>query len=108
MNDPAAPRREWSGAWLDLLAFALGLGVAWWERWQATDLIWSLWLSSLVVGYAMIVWSIFGPILFIGSHAWLDRRELTGISIGASVLGGAAVVLGALFLLAFFTFHFGM
>jgi hypothetical protein len=108
VNDPAAPRREWSEAWLDLVAFGLGLGVAWWRQWQAADLIWSLWLSSLVVGYAMIVWSIFGPMVFIGSQAWLGRRELAGISVGASVLGGAAVVLGGLFLLAFFTFHFGM
>lgn len=108
MNIPTGPRRGWSEAWLDLLAFTFGLGVAWWRQWQATDLIWSLWLSSLVVGYAIIVWSIFGPMVFIGSQAWLGRRELSGISVGPAMLGGAAVVLGGVFLLAFFTFHFAM
>jgi hypothetical protein len=39
-----------------LLAFAGGLAVAWWAKWQSRDLVWSLWLSSLVVGYATLVW----------------------------------------------------
>ena len=42
----------------DLIGFVLGLGVAWVSGWTTTDLVWSLWLSSLVVGYAMILWSI--------------------------------------------------
>ena len=37
----------------DVLAFMLGLGVARWLRWPTTDLVWSLWLSSLVLGYAI-------------------------------------------------------
>jgi hypothetical protein len=76
--------RRWLSAWPDALAFGAGLAVAWYAGWNATDLVWSLWLASLVVGYAMIVWLIFS-------------RATT-----------PALMVGGLFLLAFFTVHFGM
>lgn len=78
-------RGRWSEAWPDALAFVVGLAIAALSGWKTGDLIWSLWLSSLVVGYAMIVWAIF-------SRAW----------------GRTGEMLGGLFLLAFFTVHFGM
>lgn len=84
----------WAGAWPDLLAFAGGLAMAWTLDWNTTDLVWSLWLSSLVVGYAMIAWSIFSPAL---------------LRLRKGAMGGANIsVLGGLLVLAFFTFHFGM
>jgi hypothetical protein len=52
---------RWASAWPDALAFALGLGVARFAGWTTTDFVWSLWLSSRVVGYAAIVWSIVRP-----------------------------------------------
>jgi hypothetical protein len=76
---------RWAEAWPDAVAFAAGLGVAWFAGWDTTDLVWSLWLASLVVGYAMIGWLIF-------SRAW----------------GSAGLMAGGVILLAFFTFHFGM
>jgi hypothetical protein len=94
--------------WPDALAFVLGLGVAWWAGWETTDLVWSLWLSSLVVGYAMIVWSIFGPGSLIVRGAWRDRAMLGELPVGKSVAGLAVLAVGGMFLLAFFTFHFGM
>lgn len=33
-----------------VLAFGIGLALAWYHEWRAVDLIWSLWLSSLVTG----------------------------------------------------------
>jgi hypothetical protein len=81
----AADKNRWQTVWPDALAFLVGLGIAWISGWGTGDLIWSLWLSSLVVGYAMIVWTIF------------NQSE-------ASVAG----IVGGLFLLAFFTVHFGM
>ncbi|WP_438479674.1 DUF6498-containing protein [Oleiharenicola lentus] len=80
----AARRTAWAEAWPDALAFLGGLALAWFGEWETKDLVWSLWLSSLVVGYAMIAWNIFN-----GS-------------------GGNLITLaGGVFMLAFFTVHFG-
>jgi hypothetical protein len=48
-----AERSRWAQAWPAALAFAGGLAVAWFADWETTDLVWSLWLSSLVVGYSI-------------------------------------------------------
>ena len=110
MSDEAAspPRSRWLSAWPDALAFVAGLLLAWYGDWQTKDLVWSLWLSSLLVGYAMIVWMIFSPALFIGTKAWQERAMLGSQPAGPVAAGGAILVVGGLFLLAFFTFHFGM
>lgn len=42
--------------WLrDLGSFALMVAIAAWQRWEARDLIWGLWISSLVIGYSFIL-----------------------------------------------------
>ncbi len=92
--DEAAERPGWVSAWPDALAFVGGLALAWYAGWDTTDLVWSLWLSSLGVGYAVIVWSVFSPAL---------RLQREG-SAGAAV----AALIGGVFMLAFFTVHFGM
>lgn len=105
--DSAQTDGRWAGAWPDALAFAGGLGLAWYFQWETRDLVWSLWLSSLVIGYAMIVWSLFGPAVFIGSKAWEERATIrVGAGTPVALAGGAMLVLG-LFMLAFFTVHFG-
>lgn len=59
---PAAPSAAQSrrpptrrDAALDGLGFALGLGFAWWNGWRVPELLWSLWLSSLVFGGSWMV-----------------------------------------------------
>jgi len=99
---------KWSSAWVDAAAFVAGLALAWFGKWETRDLVWSLWLSSLLVGYAMIVWSIFGPGLRIAAAAWRDRAMMPGVPVGSVAALGAVSLLGGLFLLAFFTVHFGM
>lgn len=100
---------RWVEAWPDVLAFGSGLAMAWWFQWQTTDLVWSLWLSSLLVGYAMIVWSIFRPAVFIAAKAWGDRASMGKLTLDWTTgLGAGAFLLGGLFVLAFFTVHFGM
>jgi hypothetical protein len=101
---------RWFSAWPDALAFALGLGVAKFAGWTTTDLVWSLWLSSLVVGYTMIVWGIVRPGLDIARAASQDRafaaqapRQIKATAVAA----GAILLVGGLFALAFFTLHFG-
>lgn len=106
---------SWTSAWPDGLAFAAGLGVAWWGAWTAADLVWSLWLSSLVVGYSMIVWKIIRPGVVIARGAWRDRllvrqamAEHGGASAAAAgVTLGSIMLIGGLVMLAFFTVHFG-
>lgn len=96
---------RWTGAWPDALGFASGLALAWCFGWNTTDLVWSLWLSSLVVGYALILWLLTAPL----------RETIAGIATDRSNVGGAGgkalvlVILGAgtLFGVAFFTLHFG-
>jgi len=75
----------------ELTAFAFTVACAWFFQWQAKDLIWGLWTSSLCVGYSFIVFSIV-------SGALRARRQIPVLLILA----------GALFLLAFFSVHFCM
>jgi hypothetical protein len=101
---------RWSSAWPDALAFGLGLGVAWMAGWTTTDLVWSLWLSSLVVGYATIVWTIVRPAVGIVREASRDRtltRKVFEAHRGAAAVGVGILLFGGLFMLAFFTIHFG-
>jgi hypothetical protein len=101
---------RWHSAWPDAVAFVTVLAVAWWLRASATDLVWSLWLSSLVVGYAIILWSIFRPAVIVAAFAWRDRalveQALAKDPRGAALVGGVGLV-GGLVLVAFFTVHFG-
>src|SRR3954465_7876525 len=99
-DDPT--RSRWADAWPDALAFVAGLGMAWYFQWETRDLVWSLWLSSLVVGYAMIVWSIFGTGFAIAWKAAQEPAVLRQAPKGKVALVGAAMLGGGLFMLAFF------
>ena len=107
-TEETTPR--WFSAWPDALAFALGLGVARVAGWTTSDLVWSLWLSSLVVGYAMIVWMIARPGANLVRGAWRDRAftaQLAREHKGPVIAGGGVLLGIGLFMLAFFTVHFG-
>ena len=101
-HEPTSPPpARWVQAWPDALAFVAGLALAWFGDWQTKDLVWSLWLSSLLVGYAMIVWDIFGAPLL------TRKAAMTTIPVKVQMVGGGLVLAGRLFMLAFFTVHFG-
>ena len=108
MTETDRTPNRWTDAWPDALAFVAGLGLAWYFQWETRDLVWGLWLSSLLVGYAMIVWGIFGPGIFLANKAWEQRADFAVESKGPAVAGGAVLLVGGLFMLAFFTVHFGM
>lgn len=99
---------QWRDIWPDVLAFGAGLAMAWQFRWETTDLVWSLWLSSLLVGYAMIVWAIFGPAVYGGLMLRSNRELLKGAPLARMAAGAALLFVGGLLLLAFFTLHFGL
>jgi hypothetical protein len=75
---------------LDLLAFAGTVALAIGFRWQARDLIWSLWISSLSFGFVWMLTAYLCALVCVPGKAKL------------------AAAVGGLFLMAFFTFHFGM
>lgn len=85
----------------DAIAFVIGLGAAWMLGWRTTELVWSLWLCSLVLGYLTILSTIGGGI-YIGIHA-LEHEEFPKEKRPAAIVGGAVV---ALFFLVFFSLHF--
>ena len=85
----------------DLVAFTVGLGFAWMSGWKTTDLVWSLWLCSLVLGYLTIL-SAIGRCVFLGS-AVIFSDGFPGQLRAKAILIGSAV---ALFVLAFFSVHF--
>jgi hypothetical protein len=96
---------------LDFAAFAGTVAIAVFQQWQAKDLVWSLWISSLVLGYAFIVTSalsVFSRPSTPNSENAAARRSL----FAALPLPPALVFLGrclsVAFLLCFFTIHFGM
>jgi len=97
---------SWTSSWLDAAAFAIGLAVAWWAGWNTGDLVWSLWLSSFVVGYATIVWMIGQPAADLLWTSWRQRTTVGATSRQLTVLF-LLILAGAGFLLAFFTVHFG-
>ena len=78
--------------------------MAWFGKWESADLVWSLWLSSLIVGYALIVWNLSATFREFTGNALNDSSPgATAMKLG----GGALLGLGTLFMLAFFTVHFG-
>ena len=92
----------WKTVWPDFLAFALGLAVAWLFNWKTSDLVWSLWLGSLTLGYLTIL-SFIGAGVYVGIYV-ISRPEFPARKRLPVVLAGTA---GVLFLLGFFSLHFG-
>lgn len=88
----------------DAIAFVIGLGVAYFLGWETKDLVWSLWLCSLVLGYLTLL-SAIGAGAYIG--LWVSRqkdwRELPKRQRLLAFLIGSAV---GLFVLGFFSLHF--
>jgi len=85
----------------DVAAFALGLASARLLGWNTTDLVWSLWLGSLVIGYLSIL-AVIGKGASIGS-AIVASDGFPAQYRSRAILIGSAV---ALFVLAFFSLHF--
>ena len=69
-----------------LLMFVLNLIWAVTEQWSVTDLLWSLWLSSLLVGYGYILIATFAVFLTIRRKSFtIEERRRTETFIPASI-----------------------
>ena len=88
---------------LDIVSFAVVVIFANYMEWTAKDLLWSLWISSLVIGYSTLLLGLGGNV-FRGRMA--DEQESENVNKNGKIplLG---VLLAGLFLLIFFTIHFG-
>ena len=85
----------------DILAFGIGLSTAYCLKWKTTDLVWSLWLCSLVLGYLTLLSAIGGG-GYIGLHAIRQKKIKKTQRVPAILIGTAA----GLFFLGFFSLHF--
>lgn len=104
-------------AFIDLLLFITTLYCAWVFQWRAGDLVWSLWASSLTIGYITLI---FGPLIQ-GIQKFPLKTFLKDMSdqrfrndlFSAPTSKGLMPVIGVVvaivvFLVGFFTIHFGM
>ncbi len=108
----------------DIISFAATVSIAAWQGWAAKDIIWGLWISSLLIGYSFIVVMIVSSYLHgsipmrKGSASSNVRarglREPDGVegnnagrTFGRTPLGRVLLAPAALFMLGFFTLHFG-
>lgn len=102
MNQPkrqtVLPKKEEQGrtwgvapAVRDIGAFLGSLALAYFSGWSTKDLIWSLWLSSLVSGFLYFLIGHVSPVL----------------EQGQTIVERVLKVIGGLIGLAFFSFHFG-
>jgi len=81
--------RRWKTILTDLGTFAAGLAATWFLGWSTRDLLWGMWICSLVSGF----------VFFVGSGV----KKLRGQQIGDVIFGTVGLVFG----LGFFVLHFG-
>ncbi len=63
---------------LDILAFCLTAFAALWFDWQANELCWGLWISSLLIGWVVIASSILRMLLHLTGIVSLHGEDLQG------------------------------
>jgi hypothetical protein len=85
----------------DFLAFTIGLGLAWHLKWETKDLVWSLWLCSLVLGYLTLLSALAGGAWF--GLSMLRHSDFKPKHRKVAILAGTGF---GLFFLAFFSLHF--
>ncbi len=93
----SADAERHAGPW-DVAAFVATAIASFALGWDLTELVWGLWLSSLLVGYALIVYGIVSA----AARPWPTGEIKLPAAAGAVVR-----VAGAAFMLAFFSVHFG-
>jgi hypothetical protein len=95
----------------DIVSFAATVSVAAWQGWAAKDIIWGLWISSLIIGYSFIVAMIVSSYLRGSPPMRRNLRASGSARVGPAFertpLGRALLAPMTLFMLGFFTLHFG-
>jgi len=100
--------RDRNDIFLGLVVFLLNFILAVHQNWSATELVWCLWISSLVLGYAYILTTILG-ILLRGDQTGFISRGSKKNKINAPVpVMNVFLLLALLFMTGFskYTFYF--
>ncbi|MCB0271967.1 MAG: hypothetical protein KDD46_03005 [Bdellovibrionales bacterium] len=100
----------------ETLLFISMIVCAWFFDWNASDLIWALWVSSITIGYLTLI---FGPlIVLLHKVPWFEiKRDMNWTDFFLQIkktkkvhfllfIGISGFV--AIFYVCFFTIHFGM
>ncbi len=93
---------------IGLICFLITLIMASVQQWVVTDLVWSLWITSLTLGYTYLL----SNIVVNGIQQGLEQSENVLIDrllfSQNTHLRWVIAIIGALFILIFFSLHFGM
>lgn len=85
----------------DTLAFGIVLVVAYVLQWETRDLVWSLWLGSLVLGYLTLLSAIGG-----GTYIGLQAIRSRVLKKKQRVLSAFSGIVMGIVMLVFFSVHF--
>jgi hypothetical protein len=98
--------------WLQLLisfiSFTFIFAIAQIQKWDVSDMVWSLWITSLTLGYCYLIAGITSKAIHTRSQSVdgiLSVLENTSIHSSLSFI---VIFVGALFQFLFFSIHFGL
>jgi len=93
---------------ISLISFITVLILATLQDWRINELVWSLWISSLSLGYTFLISSIVAKAIHQGmAHSEIESPE-NEINSVHPLIGWTMAIVGGIFTIAFFTVHFGM
>jgi tetratricopeptide (TPR) repeat protein len=98
----------WLQLLISLVSFVFIFLIALLNRWEVADMVWSLWITSLMLGYGYLLSGITSNAILNGINiqdSLLARIFPSSISSALSIAG---LIFGALFQVLFFSIHFGL
>lgn len=93
---------------ISLMSFVFIFLIALVNRWEVSDMVWSLWITSLTLGYGYLLAGITSNAIS-GGFSIRDSifSKILGLAI-PEVINIVLLILGALFQILFFSLHFGL
>ena len=93
---------------ISLISFFTVLILATLQEWRINELVWSLWISSLSLGYTFLISSIVAKAIHQGMAHTENESPESEINSVHPLIGWTMAIGGGIFAIAFFTVHFGM
>jgi len=91
-----------------LISFFIILILATLQEWRINELVWSLWISSLSLGYTFLISSIVAKAIHQGISLTDDEFPENKTKTIQPLFGWIIAIVGGIFTIVFFTVHFGM